>query len=107
SAADVVIGIADHVDGAVRRCLHQYAASIVTITRAGGTDRGGAQHRSLLAMNQSTACNSPGLFCVLSIVMPRLDPGIHAVAPNQPKCRWNEWPGSSQAMTKGWEPEGA
>ena len=45
STADAVLRIADHIDGAVRRDLHQYAARIVAIPRAGGADRGGIHYR--------------------------------------------------------------
>ncbi len=44
--ADIVVGIANHIDRAVRRRLHQHAAGVVAITRAGCADRGEARHRS-------------------------------------------------------------
>ena len=58
AAADVVIGIADDVDGAVRRRLHQHAAGVVAIPRAGGADRDGVAHGSCL---QRRHCTSPTL----------------------------------------------
>ena len=64
AAADIVVRIADHVDGAVRRNLHQHATRVVAIARAGGADRGGALHRLVSSANVqseegSTNLNSP------------------------------------------------
>ncbi len=47
AAADVVVGIANDVDAAVRGGLHQHAARIVTVARTGGADDRGVQHRAV------------------------------------------------------------